>query len=96
MKKSRSYLWPQASCSLLLMFIAAASQAAAPDALLDPPHHAAERPTDDATPVLSLDETVRLPRLDQPILSGHEAVINAKNGKRSAQHSCPIQSSPAV
>jgi hypothetical protein len=77
MKKSRPYLWLQASCSLLLVFIAAASQAAAPDALLDPLHHAAERPANDAIPVLSLDDAVRLSQVDQPILSGHEAVINA-------------------
>ncbi len=77
MRLSRSCLWPQASCSLLLVFIAMASQAASLDAPLDPPHHAAERATDDATPVLSLDEAVRLSLNDQPILSGHEAVINA-------------------
>src|SRR6202023_4392207 len=77
MRLSRSCLWRQASCSLLLVFIAAAPQAASLDALLDPPHHAAERPADDATPVLSLDEAVRLSLVDQPILSGHEAVINA-------------------
>ncbi len=77
MKLSRSCLRPLASCSLLLAFIAAASQAASMDALLDPPHHDAERATDDTTPVLSLDEAVRLSLNDQPILSGHEAVINA-------------------
>src|SRR5258708_6393795 len=77
MRLSRSCLWPQASCSLLLVFIAMASQAASLDAPLDPPHHDAERATDDATPVLSLDEAVRLSLNDQPILSGHEAVINA-------------------
>ena len=77
MKLSRSCLRPLASCSLLLAFIAAASQAASLDALLDPPHHDADRATDDATSVLSLDEAVRLSLNDQPILSGHEAVINA-------------------
>src|SRR5260370_35056348 len=81
MRLSRSCLWPQASCSLLLVLIAMASQAASLDALLDPLldplHHDAERATDDTTPVLSLDEAVRLSLNDQPILSGHEAVINA-------------------
>jgi cobalt-zinc-cadmium efflux system outer membrane protein len=72
----RSWLWPRASSSLLV-FIATVSQAASLDALLDPPLHAAERPTADAIPVLSLDEAVRLSLVDQPILSGHEAVINA-------------------
>jgi hypothetical protein len=60
-----------------IVLVSTASQSASLDALLDPPHHAAERPTDDATPVLSLDEGVRLSLIDQPILSGHEAVINA-------------------
>src|SRR5260370_18267831 len=60
-----------------IVLVRAASQSASLDALLDPPHHAAERPADDATPVLSLDEAVRLSQVDQPILSGHEAVIKA-------------------
>ena len=60
-----------------IVLVSTASQSASLDALLDPPHHVAERATDDATPVLSLDEAVRLSLIDQPILSGHEAVINA-------------------
>lgn len=51
----------QASCWLLLVFIATASAAAALD----------------ATFVLSLEEAAGLSLVDQPILSGHEAVINA-------------------
>src|SRR5260370_24340249 len=89
MRLSRSCLWPQASCSLLLVFIATASQAASLDGLLDPPHHAAERTTDDATPVLSLDEAVRLSLIDQPILSGHEAVINANERQAIAAAQLP-------
>src|SRR5882724_10695554 len=89
MRLSRSCLWPQASCSLLLAFITTSSQAASLDALQDPPHHAAERPTDDATPVLSLEEAVRLSLADQPILSGHEAVINANERQAIAAAQLP-------
>jgi outer membrane protein, heavy metal efflux system len=60
-----------------IVLVSTASQSASLDALLDPPHHAAERPTNDATSVLSLDEAARLSLNDQPMLSGHEAVINA-------------------
>src|SRR5258706_1194060 len=77
MRLSRSCLWPQASCSLLLVFFVVASQTASLDARLRPAHHAAERAADDATRVLSVDEAVWLSLHDQPILSGHEAVINA-------------------
>jgi hypothetical protein len=34
-----------------IVLVSTASQSASMDAPLDPPHHAAERPTDDATPV---------------------------------------------
>src|SRR6202022_955557 len=88
MRLSRSCLWAQASCSFLLAFIATSSQAASLGAL-DPPHHAAERPTEDATPVLSLDEAVRLSLADQPILSGHEAVINANERQAIAAAQLP-------
>jgi outer membrane protein TolC len=74
---------------LLLVFIATVSPAASPDALLDPPHLAAESPTDDATPALSLDEAVRLSLDDQPILSGHEAVINADERQAIAAAQLP-------
>ena len=53
-----------------IVLVSTASQSASLDALLDHPHHAAERATDDATPVLPLDEAVRLPLIDQSILSG--------------------------
>ena len=89
MRLSRSCLWPQASCWLLLACITTVSQAASPDALLDPPHHAAERPTDETTPILSLDEAVRLSLIDQPILSGHEAVINANERQAIAAAQLP-------
>src|ERR1700730_4284395 len=88
MRLSRSCLWAQASCSFLLAFIATSSQAASLGAL-DPPHHAAERPTEDATRVLSLDEAVRLSLVDQPILSGHEAAINANERQAIAAAQLP-------
>jgi outer membrane protein, heavy metal efflux system len=77
------------SCSLLFVFLATSSRGAPPDTFLDPPHHAAERPPDDAIPVLSLDEAVRLSLLDQPILSGHEAVINASERQAIAAAQLP-------
>jgi outer membrane protein, heavy metal efflux system len=86
---SRSWLQLRGSFSLLLVVIATAPQAASPDALLDPPHHAAERPPDAATPALSLDEAVRLSLADQPILSGHEAVINANERQAIAAAQLP-------
>ncbi|HEY3659190.1 MAG TPA: TolC family protein [Steroidobacteraceae bacterium] len=85
---SRLCLWSQASCSLLLV-IATASQAAPLDALPDPPHHAAERPTSDAAPSLSLDEAAALSLVDQPILRGHEAVINANERQAIAAAQLP-------
>src|SRR5260370_21711036 len=72
-----------------IVLVRAASQSASLDALLDPPHHATDRPTDDATPVLSLDEAVRLSLVDQPILSGHEAVINANERQAIAAAQLP-------
>jgi outer membrane protein TolC len=73
----------------LLLVIATASQAAPLDALPDPPHHAAERPTSDAAPSLSLDEAAALSLVDQPILSGHEAVINANERQAIAAAQLP-------
>src|SRR5882762_11545046 len=89
MRVFRFCLWFQASCSLLLAFVTTSSPAASLDALPDPPHHAAERPTGEATPVLSLDEAVRLSLNDQPILSGHEAVINANERQAIAAAQLP-------
>jgi outer membrane protein TolC len=89
MRLPRSSLWPQAFCSLLVLSTATASHAASLPALPDAPHHAAERPTDDATPVLSLDEAVRLSLVNQPILSGHEAVINANERQAIAAAQLP-------
>src|SRR6267378_742463 len=89
MRLSRSCLWPRASCSLLLVFIAMASQAASLDAQLGAPHHAAERTTDDARPVLSLDEAVQLSLIDQPILTAREAVINANERQAIAAAQLP-------
>src|SRR5258707_6011765 len=72
-----------------IVLVSPASRPASLDALLDPPHHAAERTTDDARTVLSLDEAVQLSLIDQPILSGHEAVINANERQAVAAAQLP-------
>jgi cobalt-zinc-cadmium efflux system outer membrane protein len=72
-----------------IVLVSTASQSASLDALFDPAHRVAERVTDDATPVLSLDEAVRLSLIDQPILSGHEAMINANERQAIAASQLP-------
>jgi outer membrane protein, heavy metal efflux system len=81
--------WLQACCWLLLVVNGTASQSASLDIQLDPPHHASERPTDDARSALSLDEAARLSLVDQPILTGHEAVINANERQAIAAAQLP-------
>jgi len=76
-------------CGLLLVLEATVSQSGTIDALLDPPHHAIERPISDTTPPLSLDEAERLSLVDQPILSGHEALINADERQAVAAAQLP-------
>jgi outer membrane protein TolC len=62
----------------LLVSVAHAAQPAALDVPPDPPaHHTAEFPTAAAGPPLSLDEASGLSLLDQPILTGREALIDA-------------------
>jgi outer membrane protein, heavy metal efflux system len=75
-------------CWLLLAFNATASPASL-DIQFDPPHHASERPTDDTRPTLPLDEAARLSMVDQPILTGHEAVINANERQAIAAAQLP-------
>ena len=71
------------------MFRTTVSQSASIDTRLDPPHLAAEQTAVDATPALSLDEAVRLSLVDQPILSGHEAMINADERQAVAAAQLP-------
>jgi outer membrane protein, heavy metal efflux system len=85
---SPSSLWFRVFCCSMLVFNTA-SRSASPDAPPDPPHHAAERPTSDAAPPLSLDEAAALSLVDQPILSGHEAVINANERQAVAAAQLP-------
>src|SRR5258708_40369804 len=77
----------QASCWLLILFAAQPVQAASPAAHLEPPPHTADSSYNDGGISLSLEEAAKLPLDDQPILSGHEAVINAyeRRGIATAQ-----------
>jgi outer membrane protein, heavy metal efflux system len=77
-RRSRSPLLFQAFSWLLLVWVARPAQPAALDVPRDPPAHTAESPTADAgPPPLSLDEASGLALVDQPILTGREALINA-------------------
>jgi cobalt-zinc-cadmium efflux system outer membrane protein len=71
---SRSY---QASCWVLILFLAQSAQSASVAALLEPPPHTVDSSYNDGGIPLSLEEAAKLSLNDQPILSGHEAVINA-------------------
>ena len=84
-----SSLLPQASCWLLLLLVAHPAQSASLNALPDPPAHTAELSTADAGPPLSLDEASGLALVDQPILTGREAVINADERQAVAAAQLP-------
>ncbi len=71
------------------MFRTTVSQSASIDTQLDPPHLAAEQTAVDAAPPLSLDEAARLSLVGQPILSGHEAMINADERQAVAAAQLP-------
>jgi outer membrane protein TolC len=87
--RSKSALLPQASCWLLLLLVAHPAQSASLNAPADPPAHTAELPTADAGPPLSLDEASGLSLVDQPILTGREAVINADERQAVAAAQLP-------
>jgi hypothetical protein len=82
--RSQAFLW------LLLVSVARAAQPAALDVPPDlPAQHTAESPTADAGPLLSLDEASGLSMVDQPILTGREAVINADERQAVAAAQLP-------
>ena len=87
--RSKSALLPQACCWLLLLSVAHPAQSASLNAPPDPPAHTAELPTADAGPPLSLDEASGLSLVDQPILTGREAVINADERQAVAAAQLP-------
>jgi outer membrane protein TolC len=89
MRLSHSSLLSWTFCWLLLLSVARPAQPASLDALLDPSVHTAELPTADAGPPLSLDEASRLSLVDQPILTGREAVINADERQAVAAAQLP-------
>ena len=87
-------------CVLLICFLGAtglavvvpvarAAQPTPPDGLFDPSAHAAEPPKADAGLPLSLEEASDLSLVDQPILSGREAVINADERQAVAAAQLP-------
>jgi outer membrane protein, heavy metal efflux system len=88
-RRSRSPLLFQAFSWLLLVWVARPAQPAALDVPRDPPAHTAESPTADAGPPLSLDEASGLALVDQPILTGREAVINADERQAVAAAQLP-------
>jgi cobalt-zinc-cadmium efflux system outer membrane protein len=63
--------------------------AAPPDAPPHPAAHTAELPTADTGPPLSLEEASGLSLVDQPILTGREAVINADERQAVAAAQLP-------
>jgi cobalt-zinc-cadmium efflux system outer membrane protein len=79
-------------CWLLLAWVARPALASALDPPLDlpvHPAHAPELPTADTGSPLSLDEASSLALVDQPILSGREAVINADERQAVAAAQLP-------
>jgi outer membrane protein TolC len=74
---------------LLFALFATLTQSASLETLPNAPHHAVDLPIDDTTPPLSLDEAIRLSLIDQPILSGHEALINANERQAVAAAQLP-------
>ena len=88
-RRSRSSVLLQALYWLLLLWVAGPAQPAALDPPPNPPAHTAELPTADAGPPLSLDEASGLSLVDQPILTGREAVINADERQAVAAAQLP-------
>ncbi len=87
--RSRSPLLFQAFCWLPFLWVARPAQPAALDEQPNPPAHTAELPTADPGPPLSLEEAAGLSLVDQPILNGHEAVINADERQAVAAAQLP-------
>jgi outer membrane protein, heavy metal efflux system len=89
MRLCPSLLLSQAGCWVWLLSVALPAQATPLDAIPDPPPHTAELPTDDAGHPLSLDEAARLSLVDQPILTGREALIAANERQAVAAAQLP-------
>jgi outer membrane protein TolC len=79
----------QAPCWLLILFAAQPAQSASVAAPLEPPPHTADSSYNDGAIPLSLEEAANLSLEDQPILSGHEAVINANERQAVAAAQLP-------
>jgi outer membrane protein TolC len=69
--------------------IVLSAQAASLDLIPDPPPHSADLPTSDAGSPLSLDEAAKLSLVDQPILTGREALIDANERQAVAAAQLP-------
>jgi cobalt-zinc-cadmium efflux system outer membrane protein len=83
-------LAPRQACRwLLILFFTQPAHTASVAALLEPPPPMADSPHDNAAIPLSLEEAAKLSLVDQPILSGHEAVINANERQAIAAAQLP-------
>ncbi len=83
-------LAPRQACRwLLILFFTQPAHTASVAALLEPPPPTADSPYDNAAIPLSLEEAAKLSLVDQPILSGHEAVINANERQAIAAAQLP-------
>jgi cobalt-zinc-cadmium efflux system outer membrane protein len=69
--------------------IVLSAQVVSPDSIPGPPPHSADLPTSDAGAPLSLDEAAKLSLLDQPILTGREALIDANERQAVAAAQLP-------
>jgi cobalt-zinc-cadmium efflux system outer membrane protein len=69
--------------------IVVSAQAASLDLMSDPPPHSADLPTGGAGAPLSLDEAAKLSLVDQPILTGREALIDANERQAVAAAQLP-------
>ncbi len=69
--------------------IVLSAQAASLDLISDPPPHSAQPPTGDAGAPLSLNEATKLSLVDQPILTGREALIDANERQAVAAAQLP-------
>jgi len=88
-RRSRSSVLLQALYWLPLLWVARPAEPATLEPPPNPPAHTAELPTTDAGPPLSLDEASGLSLVDQPILTGREAVINADERQAVAAAQLP-------
>jgi outer membrane protein, heavy metal efflux system len=85
MRQSPSFWVPSASYWLLLLLMTLAAPNALPNSALG----TADLQTADSGPPLSLDEAARLSLVDQPILTGREAAIDADERQAVAAEQLP-------